>query len=118
MYFFYNPFPCRFKTFHCKYHYPQVILTVRSLIEEFRDRIDFEILAIDNWCPDMNTQEKKPDRSGEVIAGSVRANAPYLKYLIYADKLSHWNAKNVGIKYAQENGSISWTPMSFWTAAP
>lgn len=106
--------------------YPQVIFTIRNIIEELKDRgIEFEILAIDNYCWEVQAQVKEiryrkelsdptdiehlsiqkgfqfPDRGGTIIEGSQRANHPHLKYLKYEEKLSHWNAKNIGIRHAK-----------------
>jgi len=90
---------------------------LRSIIEELRGRLDFEVIAVDNYCPELHEQKKTvkirkskedekieetesfqfPDRGGEIIEGSQRANHGLLKYAKYDKKLSHWNAKNVGI---------------------
>ena len=97
--------------------YPMVIFTIRALIEELKHKIDFEVIAIDNYCDELEQQKKTvkirtkdsvnfeyvdsyqfPDRGGEMVKGSQRANHGLLRYFDYRDKLSHWNAKNVGIK--------------------
>jgi hypothetical protein len=30
--------------------WPQLVFTLGSIAEELRDRVNFEIIAIDNWC--------------------------------------------------------------------
>lgn len=99
--------------------YPQVIFTIRAIAEELRDRVDFEIIAVDNYCQELHEQKKNikirrndeeleeveskqyPDRGGEVIEGSQKACTPWLKHIKYSKKLSHWNAKNAGIREAK-----------------
>lgn len=38
--------------------YPQSMFTIRSLGEELRDRTDFEVIAVNNYCPEVETQAK------------------------------------------------------------
>lgn len=38
--------------------YPQVMFTIRNLGEELRDRTDFEIITVNNYCPEVETQHK------------------------------------------------------------
>jgi len=98
--------------------YPQVIFSIRAIAEELIGRVDFEVIAVDNYCTELHNQKKTvkvrrdgeeledveskqyPDRGGEVIEGSQRACSPWLKYVRYNKKLSHWNAKNVGLRVA------------------
>lgn len=98
--------------------YPQVNFTIRAIAEELKG-LNFEIIAIDNYCKqahdqqvehlirDRNSEEitkviggRTPDQGGETICGSQRAAGFDLKYIKYDEKLSHWNAKNAGIKIA------------------
>lgn len=98
--------------------YPQIIFTIRAIAEELRG-LDFEIIAINNYCEEAGRQERdylfqepgkdKPtvlrglrfeDKGGEVVSGSRRACGFKLTALNYTKKLSHWNAKNEGIKAA------------------
>lgn len=81
--------------------YPQIIFTIQNIAQELRDRVDFEILAVDNSdCPEMTQWVKQGkrvvDKGGEVVAGSTRVS-PWLRSLKYAHKLSHWQAKNFGV---------------------
>lgn len=77
--------------------YPQVIFTIQSIAQELRDRVDFEIIAVDNSCKEVEAQGRQSDGSGSAVSGSTGVN-PWLKYLKYEDKLSHWQAKNLAIK--------------------
>jgi len=38
--------------------FPQVLFTIRDIAEELRDRIDFEIVAVNNYCPELQAQTK------------------------------------------------------------
>lgn len=38
--------------------YPQVMFTLRNLGEELRDRADFEVIAVNNYCPEVERQHK------------------------------------------------------------
>lgn len=78
--------------------YPQIVFTLQSLYCELEDAgIDFEIIAIDNWCKEVEAQGRPQDKGSGYVKD--RANAlPWLKYVAYDEKLSHWQAKNAGIK--------------------
>lgn len=131
--------------------YPQAIFTIQSVAQHLLgNNIDFEIVAVDNWCDQAREQaayaaakqlrriESKYDqavkyklenahseeaqkevekmlpteedmyevsravpstfdnRSGAAIKACSRGNS-WLKYVQYEDKLSHWNAKRVGV---------------------
>lgn len=98
--------------------YPQVIFTIRNLIEQFIDTdYSVEIIAVDNFCDELaeqftevevrNKQKTRklrslriPDRGGAVVEGSQKACHPFLKYVKYDKRLSHWQAKNAGIREA------------------
>jgi len=100
--------------------------------EELSDEgIDFEIIAVDNWCPEVEGQNRIPDRGHDRMVDPDDKSLPYglykpgppgvplqevkshiyamsrkhpwLKYVRYEDKLSHWNAKNAGVK---ESGGV------------
>ena len=81
--------------------YPQVLFTIRSLLEECKG-LDFEIVAIDNYCQEVRDQNgggQENDRG----AAQIKAQSRYIPELIsleYSDKLSHWCAKNVGCEAA------------------
>ncbi len=79
--------------------FPQNFFTVQSLWSELRDEVDFEILYIDNYCPEFAKQGKQQDRGYERLK-SISERNKFLKVFKYEDKLSHWNAKNIGIKNA------------------
>lgn len=68
--------------------YPQVAFTIASIVEELKDRADFEILAVDNGSSDKGYQ---------YLQGMATVNSS-LKALSYTDKLSHWQSKNFGIE--------------------
>lgn len=101
--------------------YPQLLFTIQSLLQECAGEIDFEILAVDNFCVQVDEQRKKqlstiakeidlpldhvqkvldkwelpfsPDKGGDAIKASERLNKG-LRYIQYNDKLSHWQSKN------------------------
>ena len=80
----------------------QNVFTIQSLFSELRNSdIDFEIIYIDNFCDELAKQNVKQDRSFEFLDGISKKSQTRLKVLKYSDKLSHWNAKNVGIKEAK-----------------
>ena len=103
--------------------WPQVAFTIRAIHEELQN-IPHEIVAVDNFCPEVWEQLKErgdyPDRGHErqetskklcyptfvkrfdvekqhesSIAGAAK-RAPWLTYVKYSDRLSHWQAKRVG----------------------
>jgi glycosyltransferase involved in cell wall biosynthesis len=84
--------------------HPQIAFTVQSLYCELRDLIDFEIIVVDNFCEEVAGQlEKKniaPDGGSTYMESLASKGRPWLKYFKYDKKLSHWNAKNLGVKNA------------------
>lgn len=106
--------------------WPQVAFTVRNIAEELKGRVDFEIVVVDNWCYEMEADQRRlPDRGHDRfikqdktviglydikgqrnathVVGHLKAMAqtkPWLKYVQYDEKLSHWNSKRVGIENA------------------
>lgn len=91
--------------------YPQVMFTIQSIAQELINRVDFEILAIDNWCKEVGEQTTGPDTHRMQDHGSAAVEAtdrlnPWLRYVKYSDKLSHWQAKNFGVSKA--TGDIFW----------
>lgn len=84
--------------------YPQVVFTIRSIAEELIDRVDFELIAIDNFGPYLG-KKAEPDRASSMIKG-LSGKHPWLKYIAYNERLSHWQAKNVGVRASE--GEILW----------
>lgn len=82
--------------------HPQVAFTVQSIYCELRDRCDFEIIVIDNHCSELQFQldkkGEKRDKGGDYMKSLAGGSRPWLKYLAYTDKLSHWQAKNLGVR--------------------
>ncbi len=115
--------------------WPQVQWTVASIHEELRGRCDYEIITINNYCPEVNDQqveaELKKLGSGSDFMGA-QLSSPFfkrpeihmeddkayqtfknaeplhnwLKVITYDKKLSHWNAKRAGIEKA--TGDVFW----------
>jgi glycosyltransferase involved in cell wall biosynthesis len=108
--------------------WPQIAFTIRAVAEDLIGRVDFEIIAVDNICPlaektgfaadrghdhysfqknnyglygiHNRTYDKRPDGAvmGMSHIKSMATLNPWLTYVRYEDKLSHWNAKRVGVK--------------------
>lgn len=83
--------------------WPMVMFTVKNIAEELRDRVDFEIIAVDNFCDQIKKQGNENDRAGAQLKAVMRGHK-WLKVLEYKDKLSHWQSKNLAVKHA--TGSI------------
>jgi len=85
------------------------VFTIRSVLEELDGRVDFELLAVDNYCPELEEQIKKSgalrDRTGEHL-DALQKGYPWLKSLHYDKKLSHWQAKNFAV--ANSTGKFLW----------
>lgn len=93
--------------------WPQIAFTIRAVAEELKD-IEFEIIAIDNYCAQVQKQNYLPDKGHDGLPcqkidgqkkqishiKTVAQKHSWLKYIKYDDKLSHWNAKNKGVKEA------------------
>lgn len=77
--------------------WPQVIWTIKSLAEELRDRVDFEIIAINNYCSEIMKQGKGEEDKAGAYLRNVESGNDWLKVIEYKDSLSHWNAKRVGV---------------------
>ena len=78
--------------------WPQVIWTVKSIAEELRDRVDFEIITVNNYCDTVKKQGKGDEDKAGAYLKNVEGGNKWLKAIEYKDKLSHWNAKRVGIE--------------------
>jgi glycosyltransferase involved in cell wall biosynthesis len=112
--------------------YPQVIFTIQNIAQELRDRVDFEIIAVNNFCKEVSQQivgmgqlarttgynfsacpscrhplqiARGPDVAPEVVIASQKGNS-WLKYAHYDKKLSHWQAKNEGVR--NSTGEFLW----------
>lgn len=85
--------------------YPQVLFTIQSIAQELRDRVDFEIIAINNYCDEVKAQKREEDKGHEALLASRKGNS-WLKVLHYEEKLSHWQSKNMGIR--ESTGKILW----------
>ena len=77
--------------------YPQVIFTIQAMIEELQGQCRYEIIAVDNKSDDKSRKFFKNDETGKGL-NTWFVRKKILKYIRYDDKLSHWNAKNAGIK--------------------
>lgn len=91
--------------------HPQAAFTAQAVFAELRDFCDFEIITIDNHCEELQAQldakGKIKDAGGEYLASLADSRyRPWLKYVQYDEKLSHWNAKNAGI--AASDGEFLW----------
>lgn len=108
--------------------HPQAAFTVQAIYTELRDFCDFEIIVIDNHCEELETQlerrglsldlEKRNlpaglsepsrrDHGGRYLQSLADGkHRPWLKYVAYDEKLSHWNAKNLGV--AASSGEFLW----------
>jgi glycosyltransferase involved in cell wall biosynthesis len=80
--------------------YPQLAFTIRALAEEFIGRVDFEVLAINNFCQEFRNKGMEEDTGAAALRSASEGN-PWLKVLSYDASASHWQAKNLGIREAQ-----------------
>ncbi len=112
--------------------YPQVLYTILDIHWELQNSgIDYEIIAINNWCEEAANQPmwrdtckcghttkflrrhfwgkrfKKDGKPHENVCGdrikAYAAKHSWLKYLHYDKKLSHWQAKNFGVHSSTGN---------------
>jgi glycosyltransferase involved in cell wall biosynthesis len=87
--------------------YPQLVFTIRSIAEELLGRVDFEIIAVNNYCEEVAAQGITEDKGAGMVTGATEGNL-WLKSLHYNGKLSHWQAKNLGVKHSK--GDFIWFP--------
>ena len=85
--------------------YPQVLFTIRSIIEELHGRVDFEIVACDNYCGEVKRQGVERGRDSAQIKAHAELK-PFIKYVEYDDKLSHWGAKRKSVEAS--DGEYLW----------
>ena len=84
----------------CNEH-PQATFTIRSIAEELKNRdISFEIIAVNNHCKQNEEKGHTDDGGANSIQACEKLN-DWLVYLDYKDKLSHWNAKRVGVEHSK-----------------
>ena len=99
-----------------------VIYTMQSLLLELKSiqsrlQAEVELVLINNWCPEVARQHMKTapcgrkmtradvnefmygikDKWGKKMASYAQIHKE-VKYYTYQDKLSHWQAKNTGIR--------------------
>jgi len=67
--------------------FPLICSTIRALGEELGDRVDFEVIAVDNWCNEIVAQGREPDR-GHTLVENLSVGIPWLRVLKYPNKLS------------------------------
>ena len=84
--------------------FPQNLFTIQHIAQELNG-LDFEILAVNNFCNEAAAQGREQDSGFEAIEAAAKIN-PWLKSYHYKDKLSHWQAKNYGVKHA--SGRFLW----------
>jgi glycosyltransferase involved in cell wall biosynthesis len=84
--------------------FPQNIFTIQGIAQELYG-LDFEILAVNNFCDEAAAQNREQDAGFEVMEASAKVNS-WLKSLHYKDKLSHWQAKNYAVKHS--SGRFLW----------
>jgi len=87
--------------------YPQIVFTVRAIAEELIDLVDFEIIVVNNYCAEVEAQGRKEDKGCSALEAAATVN-PWLRCLKYDTKLSHWQAKNLGVR--QSTGDVLWFP--------
>lgn len=85
--------------------HPQVAFTVQAIYCELRDKVDFEIVVIDNWCQEVSAQGRQQD-DGSKYLQDLSTKRPWLRYMHYDRKLSHWQAKNMGVRSSA--GKVLW----------
>ena len=78
--------------------WPQIIWTIKSISEELRDRVDFEIITINNYCDEVKAQGYPEEDKAGAYLKNVEGGNKWLKVIDYKEKLSHWNAKRVGVE--------------------
>lgn len=79
--------------------YPQLIFTLRAVAEELKGRVDFEIIAIDNFVPSVERDGHGNDKGFKELEACLPGN-PWLKLYSYGMRLSHWQAKRLGVEVA------------------
>lgn len=91
-----------------------IAFTIRAIAEQLIDKVDFEIIAVDNYIdgPDCREPDRGHDhigKDGKAKEGHIKQVSKFfdwLKYVRYDERLSHWQAKNEGVK--QSSGRFLW----------
>jgi len=91
--------------------FPQILFTLRSVVENICGRLSFEIIVIDNYCPEVAAQGRLPDdghdhldKKGNPVEGALKTAAkhrPWLRYMAYDTQLSHWQCKRLACAAAK-----------------
>ena len=76
--------------------YPQNVFTIQNIAQELQGRVDFEIIAVNNYCAQVKAQGWDEDAGGALIEAAARG-CQWLKPMRYSDRLSHWQAKNQAV---------------------
>jgi hypothetical protein len=82
--------------------WPQIVFTIRAAHEDLVG-IDHKIIVVDNFCYELEQQEKVRDRASTQLEDLAK-RYDWLNYLTYQEKLSHWCCKNLAI--ANTNADI------------
>ena len=103
--------------------YPQVIFTLQAIAEDLLGRVDFEVIAVDNYAPEVEEMAKKDpnqpsiytrDKGGDVVKGSQRAAGGWLNMWSIVISCPTGMQRDMVSLNLQETFSCSSTP----TASP
>jgi hypothetical protein len=84
--------------------FPHLPWTLQSVMDAFGLQIDYEVLAVDNYCEDARRHGVKINPIPECNSAGIcqklidDGEAPWLRLLKYDAKLSHWGAKNHAVR--------------------
>jgi glycosyltransferase involved in cell wall biosynthesis len=83
--------------------HPQIRFTLQSLASSLLSSgIEYEIIVINNYCEKVAEQGFPEDKGWDALTSlHQEKRTKGLVLATYTEKLSHWNAKNVGIKLAR-----------------
>jgi glycosyltransferase involved in cell wall biosynthesis len=86
--------------------FPMIAFTLQSINQSLMGKgIEYEVIAIDNYCAEVKQQNRERDKSTDVVKSGAKHN-DWLTYLAYDKKLSHWQAKNHGVRNSK--GKVIW----------
>lgn len=113
--------------------YPQAIFTVQAIAESLKDKIDFEIIVVNNYCSELKAQwdaakqkainhlngasmiqmddldkviQMMPVGMNNKAAEAFKASArgnEWLTYMEYDGRLSHWECKRLACQQAKSD---------------